>query len=153
MRLRLPAKLLPPLQAALTRAGRREIGGQLFGEQLAVSDFRVMDIAIQARPGTLSRFLVDLVQAGLDAATFHDRTGHHYRRFNYLGEWHSHPSFPVEPSSVDTAAMQELTTDADFAGAFAVLMIARLDPGELRLGSWVYNRNGARGAVTLEIED
>lgn len=152
MRLRLPAKLLPLLQVALVKAGRREIGGQLFGEQLAVSDFRVTDIAIQARPGTVTRFFVDLVQASLDAVTFHDRTGHQYRRFNYLGEWHSHPSFPVEPSAVDTAAMRKLTVDPEFAGTFAVLMIARLDPGDLRLGAWIYDLNGAREAVTLEIE-
>jgi proteasome lid subunit RPN8/RPN11 len=152
MRLRLPAKLLSPLQAALTKAGSREVGGQLFGEQLAVSDFLISEIAIQARPGTVTRFFVDLVQAGVDAMAFHQRTGHQYRRFNYLGEWHSHPSFPVEPSGVDTAAMRDLTTDPDFAGTFAILMIARLDPGELRLGAWVYDLNGTRGAVILEIE-
>lgn len=152
MRLRLPADLLPPLEAALTKAGPREIGGQLFGQQLAPSDFRVVEIAIQRQPGSVVRFFVDLVQAGRDVLSFHDRTGHQYRRFNYIGEWHSHPSFDVEPSGGDSATMTALTTDPEFPGTFAILMIARLDPGELCLGAWVYDLNGARGAVTLEIE-
>lgn len=152
MRLRLSADLLPPLQAALTKAGRREIGGQLFGEQVAVSEFRVTDIAIQRQAGTIARFFIDLVQAGRDVLSFHERTGHAYRRFNYIGEWHSHPSYPVQPSGIDSATMVELTTDPDFPGTFAVLMITRLDPGELKLGAWVYDLNGARGDVTLEIE-
>ena len=152
MRLRLPADLLTSLQAALAKAGRREIGGQLFGEQLAVSDFRVTDIAIQARPGSVTRFLVDLVQAGLDAVSFHDRTGHQYRRFNYIGEWHSHPSFAVNPSGIDNDTMNALAADPEFPGTFAILMIARLDPGELRLGAWVYDPKGVRGDVALELE-
>lgn len=152
MRLRLPADRLAPMQAALARAGRREIGGQLFGEQLAPSDFRIKDIAIQARPGSVTRFFVDLVQAGRDALSFHDRTGHEYRRFNYLGEWHSHPSFAVQPSAGDHETMKSLTTDPDFPGTFAILMIARLDPGELQLGAWVYDLDGVQSPVTLEIE-
>ena len=152
MRIRLPAELLRPLEAALQRAGTREIGGQLFGEQLAPSDFRITTLTYQARPGTFSRFLVDLVQAARDAAQFFDRTQHHYRRFNYIGEWHSHPSFAVRPSGVDRDAMRQLVGDKAFVGSFAILMIVRLDPDRLHCGAWLFDPQGLEAGAPLEIE-
>ena len=98
MRLRLPADQTSRLVAALEKAGKREIGGQLFGEQLAPSHFVVTELTIQTRRGSFARFVVDLLQAARDAIRFFERTEHHYTRFNYIGEWHSHPSFAVQPS-------------------------------------------------------
>jgi hypothetical protein len=73
---------------------------------------------VQAKPGTVTRFVVDLIQLTRDALQFFDRTGHRYREFNYLGEWHSHPSFQVEPSSTDVQAMRQLVLDPEFSGSF-----------------------------------
>jgi hypothetical protein len=104
------------LVAGLRRAGVKEIGGQLFGEQLAPSNFRVTELTVQARPGTFARFVVDLLQAARDAVRFFDRTEHRYTRYNYIGEWHSHPSFAVRPSGPDVATMRDLVHDPQFAG-------------------------------------
>jgi hypothetical protein len=38
---------------------------------------------------------------------FFERTGRDYQRFNYLGEWHSHPSFSVQPSVEDIETMTD----------------------------------------------
>ena len=111
------------LVAALKHAGAREIGGQLYGEQLAPSDFLVTDVTIQRRRGSVTQFLVDLVQAARDAVRFFDRSRHRYSRFNYIGEWHSHPRFAVRPSGTDIETMRALVRDPEFQGSFAVLMI------------------------------
>jgi hypothetical protein len=140
------------LVAGLKRAGVKEIGGQLFGEQLEPSNFRVTDLTVQARPGTLARFVVDLLQAARDALLFFDRTEHRYTRYNYIGEWHSHPSFAVRPSGPDVATMRDLVHDPRFAGTFAILMIARLDGEALTAGAWVFDPQGGERAVTLEIQ-
>ncbi len=63
MRLRLPSDQVAALRGALRKARTNEIGGQIFGEQLAPSDFRATQITFQHRPGTFARFVVDLVQA------------------------------------------------------------------------------------------
>ena len=58
-------------------------------------------------------------------AGFFRRTGSDFRRFNYLGEWHSHPSFAVLPSGEDMMSMQNLVNgerDIDFSA----LVIVRL---------------------------
>ncbi|WP_338834503.1 Mov34/MPN/PAD-1 family protein [Bradyrhizobium septentrionale] len=150
MRLRLPNDQLDLLRDALRRAGTKEIGGQIFGEQLAPSDFLASELTFQKRPGTFARFVVDLVQAARDAVRFFNRTKHHYQRFNYIGEWHSHPSFEVRPSDVDLNAMRRLVNDPNFQGRFAVLMITRLDGDHVTSGAWLFDPAAAEFAITLE---
>jgi len=149
----LPNDQCQKLRRALARAGRSEIGGQLFGEQLAPSHFRITELTIQSRPGSFARFVVDVVEAARSATSFFRRTGFDYRRHNYIGEWHSHPSFAVEPSQTDAETMRELATADDFAGSFAVLMIARLDGARLRVGAWVFDPAGTDESIALEVED
>ena len=153
MKLRLKAEQVTRLVAALEDTGHREIGGQLFGEQLAPSAFLVTELAIQTRIGSVARFFVDLVQAMRNAARFFRRTGHRYSRYNYIGEWHSHPSFPIQPSGPDIATMRELVRDPDFRGTFAVLMIVRLDGNTLAAAAWVFGPDGGEQEVDLEMDD
>lgn len=150
MRLRLPADQVAFLRDALRRAETKEIGGQIFGEQLAPSDFVATELTFQKRPGTFARFVVDLIQAAGDAVRFFDRTAHQYTRYNYIGEWHSHPSFGVRPSDIDVAAMRRLVSDPEFMGRFAVLLITRLDGNKLNCGAWLFDPGGPVIAITLE---
>lgn len=153
MRLRLNPDGKTGLVAALESAGNREIGGQLFGEQHAPSDFIATNIVIQKRMGSVARFFVDLLIAAREAARFFDLTGHRYTRYNYIGEWHSHPSFAVKPSSTDISTMQALVCDPDFKGSFAVLMIVRLNGDTLCAAAWVFDPDGSRNDVQLEFEN
>ena len=132
MRLRLPNDQVGQLTEALRRAGTKEIGGQIFGEQLAGSDFRATEFTVQKRRGQLSasRFFVDLTQAARDAMRFFHKTEHRYLRYNYIGEWHSHPSFTVTPSGTDVQSMIALVTDPSFRGNFAALLV----PSDSRTG-------------------
>lgn len=139
------------MSEALRRARTAEIGGQMFGEQLAASDFVVTELTFQRRLGTWSRFVVDLLQATRDALRFFDRTQHRYLQFNYIGEWHSHPSFEAVPSSTDTSAMRDLVSDPDYKGNFAVLMITRLDGTRLTCNGWLFDPQGRE--LPIEIEE
>jgi [CysO sulfur-carrier protein]-S-L-cysteine hydrolase len=152
MKLRLPPDQVLLLHNALHRAGTLEIGGQIFGEQLGPSDFRAAELTFQRKSGTFARFIVDLVQAARDAVRFFDRTGHRYTRFNYIGEWHSHPRFEVRPSSTDVTSMLGLVGASDFQGNFAVLLIVRLIDQKLSAPAWVFGTAGRAENVTLEVE-
>ena len=152
VRLRLKPEGTRRLVAALKSAEHREIGGQLFGEQHAPSDFVVTNIVIQEGMGSVARFFVDLILAAREAARFFDVTGHHYTRYNYIGEWHSHPSFALTPSNTDIATMQALVTDPDFRGSFAVLMIVRLTGNTLGAAAWAFDPDESRQDVQLELE-
>jgi integrative and conjugative element protein (TIGR02256 family) len=106
-------------------AGRREIGGMIMGEETGHQEFRFVDFSIDSKNGTSKNFVRDAEQHEQALLDFFEKTGKNYSRFNYLGEWHTHPSFSVQPSFQDVRAMQDLV-DGSGGVSFAILFIARL---------------------------
>ena len=109
----------------LRRAGSDEIGGVLATEHVAENVFRVVDLSVQRRGGTYAAFSRDATNHKRFMRRFLDLTGHQYERFNYLGEWHSHPSFPALPSTTDVNTMKALLKSPDQAANFLVLLIVK----------------------------
>lgn len=152
LRLRLPKALLKRMELALRNAGSNEIGGVLVGEHVGENCFHLSDLSIQATPGEHACFVRMPAEHSDFMEAFHDRTGHDYTRFNYLGEWHSHPSFPVSPSTQDAMTMQAIVDDHHEPAQFAVLLIARLDYRHLNLGALAFREGLPPMHVELEIE-
>lgn len=126
MRVEIAPDVRATLRRALRAAGRREIGGVLMGEQIEPGHFRVVDLSIDNETGGRAHF-VRSPEAHADALdAFFQRTGNEYDRFNYLGEWHSHPRFAVTPSVQDAGSMIELV-HSEREIDFAVLLVVRLD--------------------------
>lgn len=114
------------LARELVQARKREIGGVLVGEQLAPNSFRLVDFSVQRSGGTETCFVCDPSKHRQFLDEFFSRTGANYSRFNYLGEWHSHPLFSVAPSSRDMAQMQALVDEEPQRRPFALLLVTRL---------------------------
>ena len=114
------------LRRVLRQAGPREIGGMLFAEQLAPARFRLMDFSVDSSSGSHAHFRRDPVAHTAALNEFFDGTGRDFSRFNYLGEWHSHPSFSALPSLHDMETMQSLVENPDSEISFALLLIVRL---------------------------
>jgi hypothetical protein len=128
VKLLLPFEHQNRLMEALQKAGVREIGGVLMGEHVAPDTFRVKSLTIQDHGGAFASFVRFLEQIVRPLAAFFKSTNHEYRRFNYLGEWHSHPSFVLVPSRTDIASMQEIVDDPNVGATFAVLLIVKRTP-------------------------
>jgi [CysO sulfur-carrier protein]-S-L-cysteine hydrolase len=126
MRLEVTQALVDKMRADLKRAGRQEIGGMLFAEQLAPNRFKIVDCSTDFHSGSHSTFRRDPVVHNVLLRQFFERTGNDFRRFNYLGEWHSHPSFSVRPSPEDVAEMTGLVQDNKSGISFAVLLVVRI---------------------------
>lgn len=121
----LPSDQRALFRKCLKRAGRREIGGILMGEQVAPDHFRIVDFSVDETSGTAAHFVRSPDHHAEALERFFLRTGSDFRRFNYLGEWHSHPSFPVRPSREDMMSMQGLV-DGERDIDFSALVIVRL---------------------------
>lgn len=122
--------ILPPEQhelllAALRKAGRREVGGILMGEHVGPNLFIVREMTAHRR-GAFASFVRRIEDAIGRLRAFFQQTGHDYTRFNYLGEWHSHPSFAPYPSRTDDLSMLQIVQDEAVGANFAVLLIAKL---------------------------
>ena len=123
------------------------------GEHVSEGAFRVKDLTVQCRGGTFASFVREVRTALVPLRRFFVETGHDYTRYNYLGEWHSHPSFPAEPSHRDSESMWRLVEDPAVGAKFAVLLIVRLGgEGELDGSAKAYLPGHRRLEATLEME-
>lgn len=113
------------MRSMLVRARSREIGGVLMGEQLGEDHFRIVDFSVDNLTGGFAHFVREPDHHRVALAAFFERTDANYARYNYLGEWHSHPNFPVHPSLEDCRSMTSLV-EGERGIEFAVLMIVRL---------------------------
>lgn len=137
------------LRKALKAAGSREIGGVMMGEQIAPGHFRVVDLSIDSQTGGNAHFVRDSEAHSEALNAFFQRTEHQYDRFNYLGEWHSHPRFSVTPSSQDVSSMIDLV-EGERGIEFAVLLIVRLGWWRrLTLSCTLFCRNANPSAVNI----
>lgn len=125
MQLLLPNDVVRTMRRHLFRAGRREIGGMVMGEDLGNQRFRIVEFSVDTYSGTRTNFRRDAEEHDRALSEFFEKTGSDYARFNYLGEWHSHPSFSVQPSLQDVHAMKDLV-DGTGGVNFAILFISRL---------------------------
>ena len=113
------------------------------GEHVDKAEFRIVDLTIQKQFGTAMFFLRLVRDAVGSLKKFFKQTGHNYRKFNYLGEWHSHPTFPPLPSLHDIKSMQEIVTDSDTGANFAVLIIVQLNRSqEIDVTATVFLKDG-----------
>ncbi|ARP99680.1 Mov34/MPN/PAD-1 family protein [Pseudorhodoplanes sinuspersici] len=125
MKLVLPHRIIKRLRRKL-RGRTREIGGIIVGEHVGHDEFRIVDLSFQKRGGTFAHFVRDPAHHEAFLDDFFTRTGKDYKRFNYLGEWHSHPTFDPLPSGPDIRTMFKLVEDPEVGVNFAILIIARL---------------------------
>lgn len=96
------------------------------GEHVRDETFRVLEISVQRAGGTEACFIRNPSSHKRQVDKFFARTGNDYTRFNYLGEWHSHPSFDALPSPKDILTMQSLVADPAVGVNFLVLLLTKL---------------------------
>lgn len=151
LRITVPADVQATLRNALSKAGDRECGGVLMGEHLGVNHFVVRALSVQ-KPGALASFVRRLAGALKAIKAFCGSTGNDYTRFNYLGEWHTHPLFSVQPSARDHATMRDLAMDQRVGANFVVLLIFRLNGGALEGSAHTYLPDGKVHRSELGLE-
>lgn len=124
MKVELTKDVQKRMMSCLAKAKHREIGGILMAEQVEPGEFRIVDFSLDDATGSTTQFVrsPDHHRTALDA--FFARTGNDYARYNYLGEWHSHPNHAPVPSATDIMSMHNLL-DEEQSIPFAILFIVK----------------------------
>jgi len=139
--------LTPEVRAVIAdacrRSGIRETGGMLFGEHVSEDVFRVVEATV-AGTGSMASFVRGVLDDLKQLDRFFHRTKRDYRRFNYLGEWHSHPSFELHPSATDDRTMFAIVNDPGTGARFALSVIVKLVDQDLAARAFVYFPGGER---------
>ena len=139
MRIDLPKDLRKRLRQAVRRAGKNEIGGVLMAEQLEPGHFRLVDFTVDGQTGSAAHFVRSVEDHQAALSDFFARTGSDFTRFNYLGEWHSHPNHVPLPSLEDMGSMQSLVHgERDIP--FAILMVVRARWSGMLLSATLFER-------------
>lgn len=150
--LKIPPEIAKDIALALSKNGRHECGGILMGEHTGPNHFTVRKISIH-RHGTWSTF-VRLVEEALAALNlFLKEHNEEYTRFNYVGEWHSHPQFSEYPSSKDDESMLEIVNDETVGANFAVLLVVKLQGRRLVGTAHTYLPGNIKAPATLDLPD
>ncbi|WP_199171146.1 MULTISPECIES: Mov34/MPN/PAD-1 family protein [unclassified Sporosarcina] len=132
IKLILPRAIEQELKTELIVAGTKEIGGVLLGEHVSEGVFRISDFTIQRSGGTVVSFIRHIHQSLKNRLSdFFNNTKHNYTKFNYLGEWHSHPSFELTPSIRDRKSMRQIVNDPTVGANFVMLLLVKSNEGEV----------------------
>jgi [CysO sulfur-carrier protein]-S-L-cysteine hydrolase len=126
MKIVIPRNIKEQLRIALVNAGSNETGGILMGEHIGVDEFHIKEITVEPSLGTIAYFVRSLAHAVSSLHKFFQKTKYDYLHFNYLGEWHSHPSFLPKPSNKDLSTMIESINDKKIGANFLVLIVLKL---------------------------
>lgn len=138
---------LEEIEEALRVHGRLEIGGMLFGEMTGPNQFLIHEATVADDVlGTFVSFVRYPGKSLRKLSKFFQRHQFNYRKFNYLGEWHSHPSFALEPSNRDVNSMLEILRDTKGV-QFAILVIGKLALGKVQLKGFLFH-----GGLPIPIE-
>lgn len=145
----LPPDVVETLLVALQKAGRHEIGGILMAEHIGLNEFKVTEITVH-RQGGMASFVRRIEDAIGKLRLFFHWSDFDYQRFNYLGEWHSHPLFEPTPSKTDDISMLQIVQDKSVGANFVVLLIVKLDPkGQLVGTAHTYLPDGMKARSTI----
>lgn len=124
MKIELTKDVRRRMMTCLVKAKRREIGGVLMAEQINAGEFRIVDFSLDDITGSAAHFVRSPENHKMALEEFFLRTGNDYERYNYLGEWHSHPNHDLVPSTTDILSMQELLNE-ECSISFAILLIVK----------------------------
>jgi hypothetical protein len=152
LRILIPSEVQAKLIQKLKASGIQETGGILMGEHVGENEFRVKELTVQSETGSIARFVRSLAGCIESLRSFFKKTGSNYRRFNYLGEWHSHPSFALEPSYVDCETIESMILDPRVGANFIILLLVKLQDGRLSASAFVFTPGTGpkRASISLE---
>ncbi|WP_090680312.1 Mov34/MPN/PAD-1 family protein [Paraburkholderia phenazinium] len=151
LRVTVPPEVRELLIAALRRAGHRECGGVLLGEHVGTNHFVVRSLTVH-QTGAVATFVRRLGGVVKAIKMYCRSHGDNFGHFNYLGEWHSHPLFSVQPSPKDHSTMRELATDHRVGANFVVLLVFRLSGQQLEGSAHTYLPDGSVHLSNLDLE-
>jgi integrative and conjugative element protein (TIGR02256 family) len=126
------------LTAALNRYGDFEIGGILIGKKVGEDNFEIVDASISDEDKRFS--LTSFIRGTKKSQRLlkqHFRNGTGY----YIGEWHSHPRFSLDPSLADIRTMMGILHDPSYGVSFAILLIIHISEGEIKHKGLFFHRD------------
>lgn len=127
---------LNKIYRALIEYSHYEIGGILIGYRKRTNLFVISDVTIADDIGKFSikRFIREpLKSIRILLKLFNAKI------YNYIGEWHSHPSYELYPSIGDVDTMKGILNDSRYGVNFVLLIITKLIEDKINLAGFLFH--------------
>lgn len=126
------------ISEALEKYGDYEIGGMLIGNQKGRNYFSILDTTIADDIGKFS--IGSFIREPMKSLKIIIQS-FKKKKYNYIGEWHSHPGFDLYPSKGDIATMQGILADPGYGVNFVLLIITKLKNGKVDMGGFLFHKS------------
>lgn len=132
-------------------AGINEIKGSCYAFHKDNDLFEIEETYISQQKGTFSfSNLIINCKYNLFEKRYYKKHRNNFKEHNYIGDWHSHPSFKLKPSNYD---IEEVNSELINSNAnFLIQIIVKIVNNELIGKCYYYNRNSVFEECILEIE-
>jgi [CysO sulfur-carrier protein]-S-L-cysteine hydrolase len=129
------------IYTALKQFNHYEIGGMLIGYQKGKNHFAIADVTIADDTGKFSifNFIREPIKSIKIVTELFKK-----KKYNYIGEWHSHPKFTLQPSSKDIATMKGIISDKGYGVNFVLLIITKLNDGKADMSGFLFHNKLSR---------
>lgn len=139
MKIIIPKLIAAKIYNQVIKYSPNETKGALFAKKISNELFEIDDIYIEKNVGSFAFVtLINNKKYQKFQKTYHEKNNNDYVRHNYIGDWHSHPSFELNPSSFD---IKEVKEDLKASNAkFLIQIIVKAENENLIGNAFYFNR-------------
>jgi len=151
MKIFVPQKITNAIQETIRKTQPKEIKGAFYAKQNNDESFSIDGLFVSEYIGTnfFCKLLIDKRYRDFEKRYFKERN-YEYKKYNYIGDWHSHPEFACIPSLYD---INEANDDLKKSNAnFVVQFIFKLEDGVLIGSAFLFNKKFSSEKINLIIE-
>ena len=151
MKIIVPKEIAIKIFEAVKKEGLCEIKGSLYAQFISENQYKIEDVFISKNKGThfFSNLIINHAYHKFEKQYF-KKHNYDYVNHNYIGDWHSHPSFECKPSSYDE---KEIKTELLSSNAhFLIQLIVKVIDDELCGNCFCCNRDMVLRKCDLIIE-
>ena len=147
----IPQEQAEIIQRQLIKCGLNETKGALFAYKIRDDYFQVDGVYIETKVGNIAFVELFNNKRYRDFQyRYHKKHTFDYVNHNYIGDWHSHPSFELFPSSFD---QEEVKRDLKKSNArFLIQIIFKLEKDTLKGNAFFYDKYKSAEKINLIIK-
>jgi len=146
----IPKEITLRLIKQISKYSPLETKGALFAEDLGNDTFKIDEVYLEPKPGTTTFVKLYINHEYVTfQKNYHKLRKNNFSKYNYIGDWHSHPLFECFPSSYDVSEVEKDMKQSN--AIFLVQLILKVLKGKLVGNAFYYTRETSAKKIKLTI--
>ncbi len=151
MKIIIPQKITKIIYNQVKKHSPNETKGALFARRINDELFEIDAVYLEKKIGSFAFVVLENNSKYKEFQKKYNKTHHFdFKNHNYIGDWHSHPSFELIPSGYD---IKEVQNDLEKSNAnFLIQIIVKVSNDRLIGNAFLYDNNKSAEKIELIIE-